>query len=250
MPVWSKIFVSLLIVISMCNIIYPQFHFLPTKSPSPKLIDEEYFPLDINKKLIYESTFGEVTCITRKDGDNFQQEFKSDDFEMFQRLNIIDDSYCVIDIQQEIDIFLFITHSVDVKYSEPAQMIGLPLAENEKWEWTGIEYIDDNIDTLFITSEYVGDEVLVTPAGEFNCKKVVYVIIKSSGKVTTYYEWRAPEVGLVKLEADLDPKGFAGMIQGLLGYGDIYFSLISVENINAVDKKIINESTKKTNENR
>jgi len=122
--------------------------------------------------------------------------------------------------------------------------------QNEKWEWTGIEYIDDNIDTLFITSEYVGDEVLVTPAGEFNCKKVVYVIIKSSGKVTTYYEWRAPEVGLVKLEADLDPKGFAGMIQGLLGYGDIYFSLISVENINAVDKKIINESTKKTNENR
>jgi len=119
LPVWSKIFVSLLIVISMCNIIYPQFHFFPTKSPSPKLIDEDYYPLDINKKLIYESTFGEVTCITRKDGDNFQQEFKSDDFEMFQRLNIIDDSYCVIDIQQEIDIFLFITHSVDVKYSEP-----------------------------------------------------------------------------------------------------------------------------------
>ena len=103
MPVWSKIFVSLLIVISMCNIIYPQFHFLPSDPPSPKLIDEDYYPLDINKKLIYESTFGEVTCITRKDGDNFQQEFKSDDFEMFQRLNIIDDSYCVIDIQQEIE---------------------------------------------------------------------------------------------------------------------------------------------------
>jgi len=235
LPVWSKIFVSLLIVISMCNIIYSQFHFLPTDPPLPKLIDEEYFPLalDISKKLIYESTFGEVTCITRKDGDNFQQEFKSDDFEMFQRLNIIDGSYSVIDMQQKIDIFLFITHSVDVKYSEPAQMIGLPLAENEKWEWRGIEYIDDDIDTLLITSEYVGDEVLSTPAGEFICKKVNYIIKKSSGKVTRFYEWRAPEVGLVKLEADLDPKGFAGMIQGLLGYGDIYFSLISVENINA-----------------
>ncbi|MCH7723433.1 MAG: hypothetical protein IIC76_08905 [Bacteroidetes bacterium] len=228
MPVRSKIFVSLSIVISMCNFIYPQFHFLPTESPTLNLIDEEYFPLDINKKLIYESTFGEVTCITRKDGDNFQQEFKSGDFEMFQRLNIIDGSYYVIDIQQKIDIFLFITHSVDVKYSEPAQMIGLPLSENEKWEWTGIEFIGDNIDTLYITSEYVGDEVLTTPAGEFLCKKVNYIIKKSSGKVTRYYEWRSPEVGLVKLEADLDPKGFAGMIQSLLGYGDIYFSLISV----------------------
>ncbi len=233
MPIWSRIFISLLIVISMCNFIYPQFSFFPSESPSPNLIDEEYFPLDINKKLVYESTFGEVTSITRKDGDNFQQEFKSDGFEMFQRLNIIDGSYSVIDIQQKIDIFLFITHSVDVKYSEPAQMIGLPLAENEKWEWTGIEYIDDNIDTLLITSEYIGDEVLTTPAGEFLCKKVNYVIKKSSGKVTRFYEWRAPEVGLVKLEADLDPRGFAGMIQGLLGYGDIYFTLKSVENINA-----------------
>ena len=88
------------------------------------------------------------------------------------------------------------------------------------------------------------------PEGEFWCKKVNYIIKKSSGKVTRYYEWRSPEVVLVKLEADLGPKGFAGMIQSLLCYGDIYFTLISVENINAVDKKIINESTKITNENR
>jgi hypothetical protein len=110
-------------------------------------------------------------------------------------------------------------------------MIGLPLVQGETWEWTGVEYIDDNVDTLFITAEYAGDEIITTPAGEFSCKKVNYVIKKSSGKVTRYYEWRTPVIGLVKLEADLDPKGFAGMIQGLLGYDKIYFTLKSVQNI-------------------
>ncbi len=236
MQLLVKVFTALLVIIFMSSYNFAQIAHLSPKFVSPKSIDKDYFPLDINTKMIYESTFGETTCTTRKDGDNYQQEFKSDDFEMFQRLGFVDDSYVVIDLQQEIDVFLFITHSVDVKYSEPAQMIGLPLVQGETWEWTGVEYIDDNIDTLFITAEYTGDEMITTPAGEFNCKKVNYVIMKSSGKVTRYYEWRTPVIGLVKLEADLDPKGFAGMLQGLLGYDEIYFTLKSVENINAVDK--------------
>ena len=232
-----KIFTAFLIIIFMCSYNFAQLAHLSPNLVSPKSIDINYYPLDVNTKLIYESTFGETTCITRKDGDNYQQEFKSDAFEMFQRLGFVDDSYIVIDMQQEIDVFLFITHSVDVKYSEPAQMIGLPLVQGEIWEWTGEEYINDNVDTLFITAEYTGDEIITTPAGEFNCKKVNYVINKSSGKVTRYYEWRTPGIGLVKLEADLDPKGFVGMIQSLLGYDDIYFILKSVESINVADKE-------------
>jgi hypothetical protein len=79
--------------------------------------------------------------------------------------------------------------------------------------------------------EYAGDEMLNTEAGEFNCKKINYVIKKSSGKVTKYYEWRTPGIGLVKFEADLDPKGFIGTLQGLLGYDEIYFTLKKVESI-------------------
>ncbi len=237
MQLLVKAFTALLIIILMNSYNFAQFAHLSPKLVSPKSIDKDYYPLDVNTKMIYESTFGETTCITRKDGDNYQQEFKSDGFEMFQRLGFVDDSYVVIDLQQEIDVFLFITHSVDVNYGEPAQMIGLPLVQGETWEWTGVEYIDDNIDTLFITAEYTGDEIITTPAGEFNCKKVNYVIKKSSGKITRYYEWRTPDIGLVKLEADFDPKGFAGMIQGLLGYGEIYFTLKSVEHINVAEKK-------------
>ncbi len=237
MQLLVKVFAALLIIIFFNDYNFAQFVPLSPKPVSPKSIDKDYYPLDVNTKMIYESTFGEATSIIRKDGDNYQQEFKSDDFEMFQRLGFVDDSYVVIDLQQEIDVFLFITHSVDVKYSEPVQMIGLPLAQGETWEWTGVEYIDDNVDTLFITAEYTGDEIITTPAGEFNSKKVNYVIKKSSGKVTRYYEWRTPGIGLVKLEADLDPRGFAGMIQGLLGYDEIYFILKSFETISVADKE-------------
>jgi hypothetical protein len=196
-----------------------------------KSVGLEYFPFDPNTKLTYETTFGDAISLIKLDGDVYVQELKSDDFIMNQRLNIIDNKYCVIDLQQEIDVFLFITHSVDVSYSEPARLVGLPLIENEKWEWTGIEYINDKVDTLFITTEYAGDEMLTTEAGEFNCKKLNYVIKKSSGKVTKYYEWRTPGIGLVKFEADLDPKGFIGTLQGLLGYDEIYFTLKKVESI-------------------
>ena len=237
MQLLVKAFTAFLIVIFMGSYNFAQIAHLTPKFVSPKSIDNDYYPLDVNTKMIYESTFGETTCITRKDGKNYQQEFKSEDFEMFQRLGFVDDSYVVIDMQQEIDVFLFITHSVDVKYGEPAQMIGLPLVQGETWKWTGVEYIDDNVDTLFITAEYSGDELITTPAGEFNCKKVNYVIRKSSGKVTRYYEWRTPGIGLVKLEADLDPRGFAGTIQNLLGYDEIYFTLKSVEDIIVAGKK-------------
>ncbi|GBD88201.1 hypothetical protein BMS3Abin03_02136 [bacterium BMS3Abin03] len=218
---------------SVTNAQYVQVPVTPNPVSLISSIDSEYFPFDSTSKLIYESTFGEAECITRSNGGDYLQEFKSDDFKMLQRINIIDNNFCVIDLQQEINIFLFITHSIDVKYNEPAQMVKLPLAQNEKWKWTGIEYIDGTADTLLITTEYKGDEVITTPAGEFNCKKLEYVIRKSSGKVTKYYEWRTPGIGLVKLEADLDPGGFAGTIQKLLGYEEIYFTLKDIRKISS-----------------
>ena len=221
----------IVLVLSITNFQFVQLS--ATSNPVSEInsINSDYFPFDSTDKFIYESTFGEAECIIHSNGEEYVQEFKSDDFEMIQRINIINNKYCVIDLHQKIDVFLFITHSIDVKYNEPAQMVKLPLAQNEEWTWRGIEYIDDNADTLLITTEYTGDEVVTTPAGEFNCKKLKYVIKKSSGKVTKYYELRAPGVGLVKLEADLDPRGFVGTIQGLLGYDDIYFTLKDIQKI-------------------
>lgn len=224
---WKTVFLLLTIVI--CS--YTSSLIFANGIEKRKSIGKEYFSLDTNTKLTYETTFGDAICTIKPDGESFVQELRSDDFEMNQHLNIIDDKYCVIDLQQEVDVFLFIKHNVDVTYSEPARLVGLPLMENRKWEWTGLEYINDNTDTLFVTTEYAGDELLITPAGEFNCKKISYIIRKSSGKVTKYNEWRTPGIGLVKLEAELDPKGFIGTLQRLLGYDEIYFTLKKVENI-------------------
>lgn len=218
---------------NVTNAQFVQVSVLPELTAKANTINSDYFPFDSTKKLIYESTFGETECTTKLNGNNYLQEFKSDDFEMFQHINIIGKNYCVIDLQQEIDVFLFITHSIDAKYNEPAQMVKLPLSQNEEWTWTGFEYHDDDedADSLSITTKYTGDELITTPAGEFNCKKLEYVIRKSSGTVTKYYEWRAKDIGLVKLEADLDPKGFVGTIQGLLGYDDIYFNLKDIQKV-------------------
>jgi hypothetical protein len=94
----------LLLIIFINNYNLAQLLHLSLESVSIKSIDKDYYLLDVNKKMIYESTFGETTCTTSKDGDNYQQEFKSDGFEMFQRLGFVDDSYVVIDLQQEIDL--------------------------------------------------------------------------------------------------------------------------------------------------
>ena len=84
MQLLVRAFTALLIFIFVSSNISAQIAHLTPKLVSPKSIDKDYYPLDINTKMIYESTFGETTCITRKDGDNYQQEFTSDGFEMFQ----------------------------------------------------------------------------------------------------------------------------------------------------------------------
>jgi hypothetical protein len=48
---------------------------------------------------------------------------------------------------------------------------------------------------------------------------------KKSGSHTKFYEWRTPNIGLVKLEAYIDSKGFIGTVMNLLGYDEMKFEL-------------------------
>ena len=103
------------------------------------------------------------------------------------------------------------------------------MTTGQTWKWEGIEYIDEeNADSIVITGELLGVENLSTPAGDFECIKIQTDIHKKSGAHTLFYELRTPEIGLVKLEAYLDTKGFIGTIIDLLGYDTMYFNLIKV----------------------
>ncbi len=65
-----------------------------------------------------------------------------------------------------------------------------------------------------------------TEAGKFDCVKFqIDINKKKSGSHTKFYEWRTPKIGLVKLEAFIDSKGFIGTIMNLLGYDEMKFEL-------------------------
>lgn len=200
------------------------------ESSNPNFFGAEYFVLNPDVKLVYESTFGETECITRFEGNEYVQEFTGGDFKMVQKLNLDDEKLSVSMLEQELKVLFITAHSIHVTYSEPATLVSIPVERNVKSEWNGLEYINDEPgDSIVITSEYVGSELIKTEAGNFECIKLAYIITKKSGKVNKYYEWRAPNVGLVKLTAEVDKKGFVGFITELLGYDKILFILKEIE---------------------
>jgi hypothetical protein len=102
-----------------------------------------------------------------------------------------------------------------------------PLSINDNWNWNGVEYIDgEDPDTIFVSGKVLGEELVETEAGNFDCVKFqIDIRKKKSGSHTKFYEWRTPKIGLVKLEAFIDSKGFIGTIINLLGYDEMKFEL-------------------------
>ncbi|UCH65189.1 MAG: hypothetical protein JSW63_11360 [Ignavibacterium sp.] len=197
----------------------PNFHF-----------GEEYFSLNPDVKLVYESTFGETICTTWLEEDQYVQEFISDEFIMIQQLKLDTNKLCITYLEQQLDILYITAHSIVVNYNEPSQLVSIPVQKDIKSQWTGLEYVNDHpADSIVITSEYLGNETITSEAGEFDCIKLVFVIKKASGKVNNYYEWRAPDVGLVQLTAEVDQKGFVGLMTQILGYDEIVFRLKKIE---------------------
>jgi hypothetical protein len=194
-------------------------------NPSEKISIEKYFPLDENLVLQYNSNFGPTNYTTKKSGGEYIQEYISDEFFSAQNIRLLNNSVFITKIEQEVDVLLFISHSISVTYNEPALILPLSLELNEKWIWHGIEYVDDKIDTITITGKLTGYEEINCKAGTFNCLRFDYEISKASGKLTKFTEWREKDIGIVKLTADVSQKGFAGMMISLLGYDEIYFEL-------------------------
>jgi len=189
----------------------------------------EYFATDKELVLYYDSNFGEAKSFVKDDGETLTLDMRSDDFIFIQDVIVKNDSVYLTRIEEEVDVFLFISAGIIVTYNTPALRIPFPMTTGQTWKWEGIEYIDEeNADSIVITGELLGVENLSTPAGDFECIKIQTDIHKKSGAHTLFYEWRTPEIGLVKLEAYLDTKGFIGTIIDLLGYDTMYFNLIKV----------------------
>lgn len=188
-------------------------------------IGTDYFPVDTSLKLIYDSSLGEAESTIKKEDKSYIFDMRNDDFFFIQTIHLENDSVYLTKLDQEIDVFLFITAGVKVTYDQPSLRFPFPLSIGDKWIWNGVEFIDDeHRDTISITGQVLGSEMVETEAGTFDCVKFQIDINKKRGN-TRFYEWRTPGIGLVKLEAYLNTNGFIGSIMSLLGYDEMSFVL-------------------------
>ena len=190
-------------------------------------IGSNYFPTDPSLKLIYNSSMGEAYAVIKRKGNNYVMDLRNDDFYFIQTVHVANDTVFLTKLEQEVDVFLFISSSASVTYNRPYLRFPFPLKNNDSWTWNGVEYIDEeNPDSIKVSGRVLGSETVQTEAGKFECVKFqIDINKKKSGSHTRFYEWRTPKIGLVKLEAFIDSKGFIGTIMNLLGYDEMKFEL-------------------------
>ena len=191
------------------------------------IIGTEYFITDPSLKLVYNSSLGEANAAIEQNDNNFVVNLSNDKFYFIQTVYVENDTIFLTKLDQKVDVFLFISSKTSVTYSRPYLRFPFPLKNNDSWTWNGVEYIDEeNPDTIKVSGKVIGREMVETEAGKFDCVKFqIDIRKKKSGSHTKFYEWRTPKIGLVKLEAFIDAKGFIGTIMNLLGYDEMKFEL-------------------------
>lgn len=186
----------------------------------------EYFPFITERTLIYNSNFGETKTTVAQNGNTYTISNTSDDFNYVQSFLKKDDGIYITSTEHYLDVFLFISSENKIRYSEPALRIPFPLDIESQWFWEGIEYYDDDDSSnISIAGRFVGVETLSTEAGEFECVRIELVIESEYGSSSVINEWLAPNIGLVKLHAELEGSGLIGVLQGILGFDEIKFQL-------------------------
>ena len=190
-------------------------------------IGPDYFPTDPSLKLVYNSSMGEAYAEIKKIGNSYIMDLRNDDFYFVQTVHVANDTVFLTKLDQEVDVFLFISSSASVTYSRPYLRFPFPLKKDDTWTWNGVEYIDEeNPDTIKVAGKVLGREMVETVAGKYDCVKFqIDINKKKSGSHTKFYEWRTPKIGLVKLDAFIDSKGLIGTVMNLLGYDEMKFEL-------------------------
>ena len=190
-------------------------------------IGPDYFPTNPSLKLVYNSSMGEAYAEIKQKGNNYIMDLRNDDFYFVQTVHVANDTVFLTKLDQEVDVFLFISSSASITYNRPYLRFPFPLKKDDTWTWNGVEYIDEeNPDTIKVAGKVLGREMVETEAGKYDCVKFqIDIHKKKSGSHTKFYEWRAPNIGLVKLEAFIDSEGFIGTVMNLIGYGEMKFEL-------------------------
>lgn len=187
-----------------------------------------YFPLNTNKILVYNSNLGETELKVEKLSDFYITEFRGEDFIYRQKLQLKDDGVFVNETYQKIKLLLFVNKESKFNYDKLLPRIKYPFIPGQNWQWKGYEMNENEKNSLDINAVVEEKKVITVPAGKFETIKVVTNIESSSGTKNTVTEWYAQDVGIVQMNIKVEGGGLMGFIRDFLGYSELNFELKAI----------------------
>jgi hypothetical protein len=198
------------------------------KGTEEKSFGQEYFPTEIKKTLIYDSSFGELELKVTKENNVKLFSYDSDKFKYRQKLFVNDKGLFVNETYQKIKLLLFITKEGNYVYDKPLLRIPFPVQVGQEWTWDGKEFVNDETHTVNIKGKATKFETIALPAGTFETLKVETTLQTSNGTKNVLTEWYAKDYGMVKMLVSIEGGGMLGFARDILGYGTIKFELKEV----------------------
>ena len=195
-----------------------------------KLFGKEYFPTELKKILIYDSSFGDLELKITKENNSHIFSYDSEKFKYRQRLFVNDSGLFVNETYQKIKLLLFITKEGKYVYNKPLLRIPFPVQVGQEWTWNGKEFINDETHTVNLKAKATKFETITTPAGKFETLKVETTLETSEGTKNILSEWYAKDLGMVKMLVSIEGGGMLGFARDVLGYGTILFELKEIRN--------------------
>lgn len=209
------------------NIIFLIVAFSYAQSDNDKtdVMSNIYFPVNNNKTLVYESSFGESFTRYFMEDESTISSSEADNFKYKQTLIIKEDGVYTKETYQYLKIFLFIKKEGTFTYSKPLLRFPLPLLPGSKWSIEGDEYSDGEINKVKVTGKASDKEFITTKGGRFEAIKIESIIEGSSNSKNRVTEWYAEGIGLIKAKIVIEGGGVMGVLRDILGYGTIEFEL-------------------------
>ena len=197
---------------------------------SDKTFGKEYFPTEIKKTLLYNSSFGDLELKVTKEKNVHLFSYDSEKFKYRQKLFVNDNGLFVNETYQKIKLLLFITKEGNYVYDKPLLRIPFPVEIGQEWTWDGKEFVNDETHTVNIKGKASKFETITLPAGKFETLKVETILETSNGTKNLLTEWYAKDIGMVKMLVSIEGGGMLGFARDILGYGTITFELKEIKN--------------------
>ncbi len=199
-----------------------------TAPASDKVYNLEDYLLSEDTRLVLDSDFGETLSRVEINENRYMDINESDDFHYTQELERREDGIYLVSADQHVDVFLFISKSMETSYPTPPLQLPATFKIGDKWSWKTYKVEDE--DSIFVTTSgrIEAEEKLFFPAGEFDALRIVFDIETSEGEKSTVTQWMAPNLGRIKMNVVMEGGGFVGTILSILGYDEIEFNLKEV----------------------